>query len=68
MDKVLAGLGKTGGNVLIDAPTTGKPVFNAAHTINDTFWERLDFFLIEDTAKYDYILCLVVCAADWLFG
>lgn len=58
--------GKTGGKAIIDAPTAGKQAFSQVHSINDSFSGDLDFFLIEETIKYDYILCLVVCAADWL--
>ncbi|PUA26644.1 MAG: hypothetical protein B0W54_23170 [Cellvibrio sp. 79] len=51
-------MGKTGGNIAIDAPTTVKPVFIAVHSFNDNFSRDLDFFLIDDAIKYDYILCL----------
>lgn len=59
MDKVCVRVGKTGGNIAIDAPTTIKPVFIAVHSVNDSFSRDLDFFLIEEATKYDYILCLV---------
>ena len=59
MDKVCVRVGKTGGNIAIDAPTTIKPVFIAVHSVNDSFSRDLDFFLIDEPAKYDYILCLV---------
>jgi hypothetical protein len=67
VDKVWVSTGKTGGNAVIDAPNTGKAASARGHSIHDSFSGDLDFFLIEDAAEYDYILCLLVCAADWLF-
>ncbi len=67
VDKMCVSAGKTGGNAVIDAPNTGKSASAPGHSIHDIFSRYLDFFLIVEVAGYDYILCLLVCAANWLF-
>lgn len=67
VDNVCVGMGKTGGNVVIDAPNSGKSALMPSHSINGSFSRDLDFFLIDGAKEYDYILCLVICAAGWVF-